>query len=85
VLTLFGLKDYVDGEETKIKGVPKRSVKNADGSYTYQSWLKQASHLQLGESDRYIVRNVTKRLSRQYTKGRIAKNGRILPLIYNET
>jgi len=83
-LIIFGLKDYQDGDEIKIKGIPKKATKNANGSYTYDCWLKQPSHLRAGESNRYIIQRITKTLSREYTKGRVSSSGMVRPLIYKQ-
>ncbi len=78
--TIDGCKAYNTENVWKLKGVPKRATKNPDGSYSYQTFLSQCSHLRLQESDAYIIRDTLKRLTGEYTKGIVNPNGSIVPI-----
>lgn len=79
-LTIHGCKDYADGDQVKIKGIPKSAKQVGPQTYTYQTWLKQSSHLRLRSPDKYIIVNTTKTLSRVYDKGRVLSSGIVRPL-----
>jgi hypothetical protein len=81
-LTLFGLKDYETDKTTKLKGVPKRAIHNKDGSYSYKQFLRQSSHLRVGNQTTYMIRDVVKRLRRVYTKGKVNRDGTISPWVF---
>lgn len=78
--TINGCKDYRTENTIKLKGVPKSAETNADGSYSYQSFLSQSSHLRLQTMDSYIIRDVRKVCSRVYTKGVVNYDGTVVPI-----
>lgn len=79
-LTIFGAKDYKLGDKEKIKGVPKSAEVVSPGVFQYQTWVKFKGHLQKGNSESYITRRTVKKLSREYDKGEVQKDGMVLPL-----
>lgn len=78
-VTLRGAKDYTFMGNTKIKGIPKKSRMVNDGVYEYDYWFSTTEALR-DTSDRTMkVKPMTKHLSRKYTKGRVQKDGSVLP------
>lgn len=78
-LTIHGCKDYVFDGITRIKGVPLKAIQTGEGVYTYTSFMKSRSRLQRGLQDKVVQMEVTKHLSRRYTKGVVAPDGTIYP------
>lgn len=80
-LTIHNLKDYSFGGKVKIKGISKDAEMIEYNKYKqYQSiGIKGGLHHQ--DINRVIWREVTKELSREYTKGEVLVDGRVQPLV----
>jgi len=78
-LTIHGCKDYETENEVKLKGVPKNAENLGNGTYRYDSFQGQATHLRFREQDAYMVRKITKHNLRLYTKGSVNPDGRVVP------
>lgn len=79
-MELHGPKDYVLDEVRKVKGVRARA-KWLDGSTVEQDrFTGFRGLLRAGSLDAPIVATQVKHLNRRYTKGRVMKSGRVLPL-----
>lgn len=78
-LVIRGLKDYITDTKTVIKGISKNAVRVSDGIYEQQSWPTFKGILKTGDVNTYTVSNITKHLSREYTKGIVSKTGIITP------
>jgi len=76
-LIIHGCKDYEADGETKIKGVPKKAVKTAEGEYVYDQFSGQSTHLRQGESQRFIIREIKKTVKRVYDKGQVMSDGTV--------
>jgi hypothetical protein len=84
-LVIHGLKDYEAGVKVVVKGVRKNAKKVSDGVYEQQSWPTFKGILKSGDANIYTVGNVTKHLSREYTKGIVTETGRIEPFTLLQT
>jgi DNA polymerase type B, organellar and viral len=78
-LSIYGAKDYQSEKLCRLKGVPSKAEKLSAFDYRYQSFARQSTHLRLGNQESYIIRDVRKHLSRQYTKGSVTACGLVLP------
>jgi len=84
-LIIRGLKDYTTDSKTVIKGIRKNAVQLSVDTYQQQSWPTFKGTLKSGDSNTYTVKNVTKHLSREYTKGFVTDSGLIEPFILQQT
>jgi len=78
-LTLHGCKDYEADALVKLKGVPAKAVRQQDGSYHYDQFLRSVSHLRLKASAGVLVEPRVKRLTRTYDKGVVGRGGIVRP------
>lgn len=69
LLIINGLKDYVFGNEVKIKGVNKNAIKVSDNVYINTHFRGGKTWLNEGGEENVIVEYVTKTLKREYKKG----------------
>jgi len=82
---LRGLKDYSFGAKTVIKGVRINAVRVKEGVYTQEQWPSFRGLLRSGSPEAYIVKTVTKHLTRKYTKGNVTDNGVVLPYVFADS
>jgi len=80
-LIIRGLKDYSADEKVVIKGVRKSATQIGDGVYTQEQWPSFKGIFKSTDANRYVVKNVTKHLTREYTKGDVGDNGIITPFV----
>lgn len=78
-LYIRGLKDYSTDAKTVIKGIRQNAVELTSGVYRQELWPSLKGMLCGEHSDGYTVKQVTKTLSREYTKGIVTENGWIIP------
>jgi len=81
-VTIRGLKDYEFGDEVRIKGVKKKARKVDENVYEQAQFSSLKANVRKGDLTAPIVRTVTKQLRREYTKGLVLRNGRVLPFTY---
>lgn len=84
-LVIKGLKDYVTETKAVIKGISKKALLIDINTYKQQSWPTFRGLLKSGDSNTYVVKSVTKHLSREYTKGIITGTGVVEPFILQQT
>jgi len=80
-LIIRGLKDYSADEKVVIKGVRKSARQVSDGVYTQEQWPSFKGIFKSTNANRYVVKNVTKHLTREYTKGDVGDDGVITPFV----
>lgn len=80
-----GLKDYTVGDKVKVKGVRRNATWMTDAELVQDGWSGLRGQLRLGDIDNAYTRPVRKRLSRTYTKGSVSGDGRVHPLLLNES
>lgn len=78
-LTIHGCKDYEFDGEVRIKGIPKNAERISEGVFTYTTFMKSRSRLKRGMENQVVQTQVTKHLSRKYTKGVPAPDGTVFP------
>lgn len=78
-LVIHGAKDYELDDTIRIKGVPVSAKKINENVYSYTTFLRTRARWQKGLQDNVVQKEVVKVLSRKYTKGLIAVNGRVKP------
>lgn len=78
-LYIRGLKDYSTDAKTVIKGIRQNAVEIGSGVYRQELWPSLKGMLRAGQQDGYTVKQVTKTLSREYTKGEVLEDGWIIP------
>jgi len=83
-LTVHGLKDYVFGDKTVIKGIRKNAVQISDTEYEQEKWPSLRGILRSGEPDRYPILKTTKHLYRNYQKGVVDKSGFVSPFEFDD-
>lgn len=78
-IVIYGCKDYVMGDKIRIKGIRKNALLISKNTYQQDQFLKFRGILRLGISDSAVVRKVTKHLKRNYDKGIVNSDGRVIP------
>jgi len=76
---IIGPKTYSTESVTKRKGVPKSASVLDTDTFAYQSFVKQKTHMREKEDGVYIIRRITKKLSRNYDKGVVDSRGKVTP------
>lgn len=79
ILSIHGAKDYTFGCETVLKGIRKDALQIDDSTYEQVRFEGIAGAMRNMRTDKMIISNVRKHLSRNYDKGTILKNGRVVP------
>jgi len=80
-LVIHGAKDYELDDTIRIKGVPIRANKLSDNVYSYTTFLRTRTRWRKGLQDNVVQREVTKVLSRKYTKGETMADGKVQPFV----
>jgi len=78
-LIIHGLKDYEKDTKIVIKGIRKNAIKVSEGIYSQEQWSSFKGLLHSGDINTYTVKNITKHLSRKYTKGIVTDSGVVKP------
>lgn len=78
---IFGLKDYVFDEKIRRKGIKDNAIqdKNEKNIFKQKQFCKFNGMLRRGVSDGALILDVEKKLKRNYDKGTVLKNGRVIP------
>lgn len=80
-LTIRGLKDYQTDTKNVIKGVRKKALQLSSSIYQQESWPTFKGLLKKGNVNEYVVTEVTKHLTRHYTKGTVTESGVVEPFV----
>lgn len=78
-LIIRGLKDYSFGTKTVIKGISKNAIKISDNVFSQELWPSFEGLLRSKAKDGYTVKQQTKILTREYTKGIVNNEGIVRP------
>lgn len=78
-LIIRGLKDYTADEKVVVKGVRRNAKQVSEGVYTQEQWPSFKGTLKTTDANKYVVKQVTKHLTRKYTKGDVGENGIVKP------
>lgn len=80
-LELFGAKDYIyDGVEVH-KGIPKGAKKLKENIWSVEIWPHLATHIRNGDIGKYKNKILIKVLTREYEKGYISSQGKVIPYV----
>ncbi len=82
--TIHGLKDYKLGDKVRRKGINKGSVIDSNNKVQVLTSYSLSKMMTLQKSDCAILAKVTKTIKREYTKGVITFDNRILPFELDE-
>jgi len=74
-----GAKDYRFGELTKIKGIGKHARLIGKNTWEQEQFLKFRSMLRKGIQTGAATKTIIKTLRRQYDKGKVLRNGFVVP------
>jgi len=80
-ISILGLKDYVFGGETKIKGVSTTATQVQQNVYEQVYFPGIWSDIRSGLDKPYVIHDQTKKLTRTYTKGTVTPNGVVEPFV----
>lgn len=81
-LNIEGLKQYNTEHERKLKGVPTRAKQTGPYEYEYLTFTGQSTHLREKVDRYFIARKTNKTVNPTYKKGRVLKNGKVLPIVF---
>lgn len=81
---LFGPKDYVLGSKRVIKGIRDSAVWTDSATVTQDKWSSLVGSIHSGNLSAPTTERITKHLSREYTKGIVARDGTVLPIRLSE-
>jgi len=84
-VTIRGLKDYTTVAKVVTKGIRKSAVRLSEGVYRQEQWPSFKGLLRSSEPETYVVGQVTKHLSYNYTKGTVTEDGVVEPLVYADS
>ncbi|GAH57729.1 unnamed protein product, partial [marine sediment metagenome] len=79
-----GAKNYETNTTKVIKGLPLTAKQIDDYTYSYIQFMKQPTHLRLQVTRYLIAKPTIKVIKPFYDKGKVLKNGRIIPYTLNE-
>lgn len=78
--SIYGAKYYITEKGKKIKGIPLKAEYLGDKKYRYTQFGKQTTHLRASVTRFFITKSVTKSVPSYYDKGKVLKDGRVIPL-----
>jgi len=78
-LFIGGAKNYRTEDTRKIKGIPRSAKEITPGVFQFDSFVRQTTHMRVGQIRGAQVRTVTRELKAVYNKGRIMKSGKVRP------
>lgn len=84
-LKINGPKAYETDTDWKQKGIPKGATHNADGSYTFNMWPSQKTHLERGIDSGFLLEKMTRTISIDYDKGILHPDGHVEPFTFSMT
>ena len=80
-ITIYGLKDYETQKKKVTKGIKKNAIRISDVDYNMEIWPTLQGYLRVSNQSNYITGRITKHLNRDYTKGTIEANGKVIPYV----
>lgn len=78
-LILNAPKDYRLGNKVRMKGIRSDAVRVDDATFIQDQWPSLRGMIRRNETDRYIIKKITKRLHRKVNYGVLLDDGRIRP------
>lgn len=80
-ITIRGLKDYSFGGKTVIKGISTKAVQLEPNVYKQTHFPGIWSDIRSGLNKPYVIHDLTKTLTRKYTKGTVTNTGNVHPFV----
>ena len=80
-VTIYGAKDYVFGDHVRLKGIRSKAKRLGETLYEQEQWPTLRGMLSRNQADKYVVKTITKRLTRLYLKGVVQTSGHVLPFV----
>ena len=78
-MVIHGAKDYLLGDQRKIKGIRENAVQVAAATWEQDTFQGLKGAVEAGRLDRMLISRTTKTLTRAYRKGTVTPSGRIEP------
>lgn len=78
-VTIFGLKDYIFGDKHRTKGVPQKAEITDEGKWRYMQFQGFKAWLRDERKGEPRAKEVHKRRTGVYHKGKVSPDGRIAP------
>lgn len=79
-----GPKDYRFGGKDVLKGIRKNAIKVSKNTFKQVQFEGLKSILKRGGQGYIEIKQIIKHLSREFDKGTITNNGRVIPLVLND-
>jgi len=76
---IYGPKDYILGNKVVLKGIPKSAKKLSETVYECDLFPGLKRDLQKGMGEYYCIEKRTKHLQREYNKGVVLPDGKVIP------
>ena len=83
-VTIYGPKDYVFGDHVRLKGIRRTAKQLGPTRYEQEQWPTLRGMLSRNQADNYVVKTITKHLTRCYLKGVVQKNGFVRPFVLDD-
>ena len=83
-MNIYNLKDYEIGEHIVRKGIKKNAITIKANVFQQDQFLKVKSLLRANSIDTPLVRTITKTLKREYKKGIVLEEGKVMPFELDE-
>ncbi|MEM3662387.1 MAG: DNA polymerase [Sulfolobales archaeon] len=77
-------KDYVFGNEVKLKGIKPDSIMVSNNTFIVPTWLRTKSLLSKGFTAQVIIEDRIKTLRREYDKGEVGEDGWVKPYVLDD-
>ena len=81
-LYIEGPKNYRTEKSRTIKGIPKKAVEVSPGVFTFESFVRQTTHLREGQISGARMKTITRSLKAPYSKGIVHLSGKVTPLVF---
>lgn len=78
-LLIEGAKNYRTETHRKIRGIPHKAIEVKPGVFTFESFVRQISHLRSGQITGAQIKTVTRTLRHKYDKGVVDHKGKVTP------
>ena len=82
-IVIYGLKDYVFGNDVKLKGIKKNAVKIDTNTFLQLQFPRMSRVIRDDMSDYIVITKQIKQLKRQYDKGIVTSSGWVVPFHFH--
>lgn len=78
---IYGAKWYETDSGLVLKGIKKNAVKIGDNTFKQQQFERFKTGIKKGDMDKVRVKDVVKVIKKEYNKGVVTENGRVIPYV----